>query len=547
MYWLREACKFSYFEEINGAIDHALEQKIATNSPEVTHVEIVSGARSPLRLYERLGKALLSHNPNTHVKALRINPWNVYADENVAPLLQFLETSSGLMEVHLTGGSLLTPTSELDEQKVVPFIKALSRNNNVQVISLHHLPIPVNGLIDLLRSVRSNIRHLMLYFLEFKNTEEPLIPGMILDTFTALTKLSSVTLGVPFITETNVTETILAALFQNSNIEKLILLYHSNNDDDRMEPQESQLLLNFIRKSKSLKHVSFYNFYWVREDEDEGTIPGAWDFGPVARAIQESDSIAEVAFYDCNFPFPSQIPHLKSIIASPSKPRTLILGEGTLLYGIFDEDDDEHDFALIGSDMGLFMRFVGGLVTSSPGLCQLDVREFREHGPEIPSRRPIMDALKEDASAPVKSVLLGLLSSEDLGDLVQCVPLFPHLQKIQFEIAAEQENSRQKALLLGSLFRNSTLHCIDSSTPTERKEDDDDSKKEELMFLTMIGQRNQQLLDLLLDFSYENRFGTPPHFVPLLLAHSLNVASPLHLRGSFQSLLRLEEYQRDAL
>jgi hypothetical protein len=330
-------------------------------------------------LYERLGKALLSQN-NTHVKALFINPWKAYEDENLAPLLQFIETSSGLIDIELIGGASHRYTdSRLDEEILAPFIEAISRNNNIQGISLYNLPIPVNGLIDLLRSVQSNLDHLDLYHPEFRNTEEPLIPRRIWDTFSALPKLSSVALGLPFVTDTNVTETILSALFQNSNIEKLSLQYLSNNEDDRMGPQESQLLLNFIRKSRSLKHISFHHFYWVEHDDDEGTIPGAWDFGPVARAIQESDSIAVVAFNDCKFSISSQILHLKSIFASPSKPRTLGLGKGTTLNGIFDEGD-EHDFALIGSDMGLFMKFVGGLVRNCPGLCQLDLREFREHG-----------------------------------------------------------------------------------------------------------------------------------------------------------------------
>jgi hypothetical protein len=156
-----------------------------------------------------------------------------------------------------------------------------------------------------------------------------------------------------------------------------------------------------------------------------------------------------------------------------------------------------------------------------------------------------LNALKEDASAAVKSVLFGVLSSQDLVDLVQCVPLFCHVRKIQFELTTDQECSSQKVLLLGSLFRNITLYRIDSSSP--KKQDDDDNKKEERMFLNMIGERNQALLDLLLDFCHENKFRTLVPFVPFLVAHSLKVASPLHLRGSFQSLLRLEEYQRNTL
>jgi hypothetical protein len=189
------------------------------------------------------------------------------------------------------------------------------------------------------------------------------------------------------------------------------------------------------------------------------------------------------------------------------------------------------------------MQFVGGLVRSSPaGLHQLNVRKFHEDREEFPSRQPIMDALKENASAPVKSVLFGILSSEDLSDLVQCVPLFPHLRKIQFELTAEQQVSDQKALLFESLFRNISLYRINLKAPLVQDKDD---RNGERLFLNMIGRRNQQLLDLLLDFSHENIFRTPPHFVPFLLEHSLKVASPLHLRGSFQSLLRLEEYQRN--
>jgi hypothetical protein len=292
----------------------------------------------------------------------------------------------------------------------------------------------------------------------------------------------------------------------------------------------------------SLKHISFHGFNWSEEEgeEDEATIGGAMDFGPVTRAIQESDSVTEVAFHECNFPTRTQIQHLKAMLANPHKPRTLILGRGTLFNGL---EDDEYYASLF--ELKIMMHFLGELVTNSPGLCPLDVREFHEFRPEIPSRRLIIDALKEDTCSAVKSVLFGILSSQDLDDLIQSLPLFPHLRKIQFELTAEQEVSHQKALLFGSLFRNVSLHCIDSSAPVaqEERDDDDDSKKEEHIFLNMIGKRNQHLLDLLWDFSHENNFCTPIHFVPFLLENSLKVACPLHVHASFQSLLRLEEYQ----
>jgi hypothetical protein len=534
----------SLFCERDGDIDNELEQKILTDQPEITHVEIGDTEwKSPLRLYERLGKAL---NNNTHVKALFINVRCVYEDEDLTPLLSFIQTSSSLQEVLLSGG-LLHHMSGLDESTLLRFTNAISRNNNIQKIALNDLPIPVNAFIDMVRSVPSNLQHLEMYDVLFKNTEEPLVPSMIFETFSSLTKLSSVTLGFPCRAEINTTEVILAALFQNSNIKKLILLGEpcANENEETMERETWQLIVDFIRHSTSLKHVSFHGFYWTEEEDTEIVGEFPFDFGLIPGALQESDCVNEIAFGDCSFSTPTQILHFKSMLDSSYKPYTLILGEYIDFDGMLGnehEDDEDED-----TDMAVAMQFVGELVTNSPGLYQLDVREFHEDQEELPSRQAIFDALKEDTSAAVKSVLFGALSSQDFNDLVQSLPRFPHLREIQFDLTAEQAFSCQKALLFGSLFRNISLHRIDSSAPLAQKDMDDDSKeKEERIFLNMIGKRNQHLLDLLWDFSHENKFCTPIHFVPFLLENSLKVACPLHVRSSFQSLLRLDEHQRNS-
>jgi hypothetical protein len=73
-----------WFRERDGDIDHALEQKIATEQPEVTHITVgdIDRPPSPLRLYERLGKALKN---NTHVKRLFINVRCIHEDEDLTP------------------------------------------------------------------------------------------------------------------------------------------------------------------------------------------------------------------------------------------------------------------------------------------------------------------------------------------------------------------------------------------------------------------------------------------------------------------------------
>jgi hypothetical protein len=96
----------------------------------------------------------------------------------------------------------------------------------------------MNRFIDVVRSVHSNLQHLELYCAVFMVTEESLNPGMIFDLLEVcafLTNLSSVSLGLPFITETNIlAETILQTLLQNSNIENLITSFTSTTRKTRM-------------------------------------------------------------------------------------------------------------------------------------------------------------------------------------------------------------------------------------------------------------------------------------------------------------------------